>query len=63
MYGVTGWVRNDSIGTVSMEVQGTVEQIKAVILAIQRGMHNSIVNDINVITKRTNKGKPTYRSA
>ena len=27
MYGVTGWVRNDWNGTVTMEVQGTEEQI------------------------------------
>ena len=39
MYGVTGWVRNDWNGTVTMEVQGTEEQIEAVILAIQRGMY------------------------
>jgi len=39
MYGVTGWVRNDWNGTVSMEVQGTEEQIEAVIQAIRRGMY------------------------
>ena len=39
MYGVTGWVRNDWNGTVTMEVQGTEEQIETVILAIQRGMY------------------------
>ena len=39
MYDITGWVRNDRNGTVSMEVQGTEEQIEAVILAIQRGMY------------------------
>lgn len=39
MYGVTGWVRNDWNGTVSMEAQGTEEQIEAVIQAIRRGMY------------------------
>ena len=39
MYGVTGWVRNDWDGTVTMEVQGTEEQIDQVLIAIQRGMY------------------------
>ena len=39
MYGCTGWVRNDWNGTVTMEVQGTEEQIDQVILAIRRGMY------------------------
>ena len=39
MYGVTGWVRNDWNGTVTMEVQGTEEQINHVMVAIQRGMY------------------------
>ena len=37
MYGCTGWVRNDWSGSVTMEIQGTEEQIDAVILAIGRG--------------------------
>ena len=36
MYGVTGWVRNDWNGTVTMEVQGTEEQIDQVLIAIRR---------------------------
>ena len=39
LYGVTGWVRNDWNGTVSMEVQGTQEQIDQVLIVIQRGMY------------------------
>ena len=39
MYGVTGWVRNDWNGTVTMEVQGTEEQIDQVTAAIRRGMY------------------------
>ena len=39
LYGVTGWVRNDWNGTVTMEVQGTEEQIDQMLIAIQRGMH------------------------
>ena len=37
MYGCTGWVRNDWTGTVTMEIQGTEEQIDRVIQAIERG--------------------------
>lgn len=40
--GVTGWVRNESDGTVSMEIQGTEEQIDRVIQAIERGRYISI---------------------
>ena len=39
MYGVSGWVRNDWNGSVTMEVQGTAEQIDQVLIAIQRGMY------------------------
>ena len=39
MYGVTGWVRNDWSGSVTMEVQGTEGQINQVMVAIQRGMY------------------------
>jgi acylphosphatase len=34
--GVTGWVRNNPDGTVTMEIQGTEEQIDSVIIAIER---------------------------
>ena len=37
LYGCTGWVRNDWNGTVSMEIQGTEEQIDNTIQAIQKG--------------------------
>ena len=35
--GATGWVRNNFDGSVSMELQGTQEQIDGVIAAIERG--------------------------
>ena len=44
LYGCTGWVRNDWNGTVTMEVQGTEEQIDQVILAIERGRYVRIGN-------------------
>lgn len=34
--GVTGWVRNDLSGTVSMELQGTRAQIDAVLEMLER---------------------------
>ena len=37
--GTTGWVRNDVGGTVSMEIQGTEEQIERVIQMIERGLY------------------------
>ena len=37
--GATGWVRNDVGGTVSMEIQGTEEQIDQVIRMIERGTY------------------------
>ena len=36
-YGATGWVRNDPGDTVTMEIQGTREQIDQVITALRRG--------------------------
>lgn len=36
MYGVTGWVRNNYDDTVTMEIQGTREQIEQVIAAIEQ---------------------------
>ena len=39
LYGTTGWVRNDPDGSVTMEIQGTQEQIDSVIMAIERGTY------------------------
>ena len=38
-YGATGWVRNEYDNTVSMEIQGTEQQIDDVIAAIERGTY------------------------
>ena len=43
-YRCTGWVRNEYDGSVSMEIQGTPEQIEQVILAIERGTYVRIEN-------------------
>ena len=44
LHGCTGWVRNEWDGSVTMEIQGTAEQIDAVILAIERGTYVRIEN-------------------
>ncbi|MBQ4350775.1 MAG: acylphosphatase [Clostridia bacterium] len=53
LYGCTGWVRNEYDGSVAMEIQGTEEQIRQVILALERGtfvrIENMDVKNIPVI--------------
>ena len=44
LIGATGWVRNDPDGGVSMEIQGTEEQIDQVILMIEQGNYVEIRN-------------------
>ena len=45
--GATGWVRNERDGRVSMELQGTEEQIDQVLDALERGLYIRI-SDIEV---------------
>ena len=42
--GAVGWVRNEDDGSVSMEIQGTEEQIDRVILEIEQGRYVKIEN-------------------
>ena len=44
LFGCTGWVRNEWDGSVTMEIQGTEEQIDSVILAIEKGRYVHIEN-------------------
>ena len=44
LYGCTGWVRNEWDGSVTMEIQGTEEQIDQVILSVERGTYVRIEN-------------------
>ena len=41
-YGCTGWVRNEWDGSVTMEIQGTEEQIDMVLQAINAGRYIEI---------------------
>ena len=51
LYGCTGWVRNDWDGTVTMEIQGTEEQIDMVLQAINAGRFIEIDRmDVKTIT-------------
>ncbi|MDI9243144.1 acylphosphatase [Fusibacillus kribbianus] len=45
--GITGWVRNEWDGSVSMEVQGTEADIDQMILMIQRGTY-VMIRDMKV---------------
>ena len=50
LLGATGWVRNEYDGSVTMEIQGTEEQIDGVSLAIERGRYVKIENmDVRTI--------------
>ena len=42
MVGVTGWVHNDSDGAVSMELQGTEEEIDRVLILVNQGRYVEI---------------------
>ena len=44
LFGCTGWVKNEYDGSVTMEIQGSEEQIDQVILAIERGAYVRIEN-------------------
>ncbi len=61
-YGVTGWVRNEPDGSVSMEIQGTQEQIDNVIIAIEKGTYVSIEHmDVKTIPLiESERGFRTY---
>ncbi len=60
-YGVTGWVRNDPGGSVTMEIQGTEEQISKVIIAIERGTYIRI-DDLKVKTIPVVEGERSFRT-
>lgn len=50
--GATGWVRNEYDGSVTMEIQGTEEQIDQVIREIQKGRFVRITDmDVRTISE------------
>ena len=56
--GATGWVRNERDGRVSMELQGTEEQIDQVLDALERGLYIRISD----IEARSLPAEPEERS-
>lgn len=42
LVGATGWVQNEPDGSVSMEIQGTEEQIDKIFMLIQQGTYVNI---------------------
>ena len=60
LYRCTGWVRNDWNGTVTMEIQGTEEQIDQTIQAIQKGRFIRI-EGMNVKTIPTDPEERSFR--
>ena len=61
LHGATGWVRNDPEGTVTMEIQGTQEQIDQVIAAIKNGRFISI-DRMDVSTIAVIEGEGGFRA-
>ena len=59
-FGATGWVKNNYDGSVSMEIQGTEQQIDKVIIAIQRGTYVNIEN-MDCKTIPVVDGETTFR--
>lgn len=57
--GVTGWVRNDFDGAVSMELQGTESQIDAVLLAVRRGTY-VMIEELRVKTVPVREGESGF---
>lgn len=58
--GATGWVSNEYDSSVSMEIQGTEEQIDAVIQAIERG-HYVIIEKMSVKSIPLIEGEYCFR--
>lgn len=58
--GATGWVRNEYDGSVSMEIQGTEEQIDAVIQAVERGRY-VLIEKMSVRTIPLIEGEYSFR--
>lgn len=60
MYGATGWVRNEYDDSVSMEIQGTEQQIDDVIAGINRGRYIRI-DRMDVKTIETDPDERGFR--
>ena len=60
--GATGWVRNEADGSVTMEIQGTEEEIEKVILMIEDSSYIRIENmDVKIIPVEERERSFGYR--
>ena len=59
--GAAGWVRNDFNGTVTMEIQGTEDQIDQVIIMIEQGRYVRI-DRMDVKTIPVHKDEQGFRT-
>ncbi len=57
---ITGWVKNQSDGTVTMEVQGTSEQIGALISRLKQGNGYSKVTHVDIKDLEVEKGENKF---
>lgn len=46
--GITGWVRNRADGTVEAEIEGTADQVEAMLGWMRRGPQYAAVNGVDV---------------
>lgn len=57
-----GWVRNNDDGTVSIEIEGTKDQIDAFMENLGRGLHRFIrIDDMDVEYEEGTKGYKNFR--
>ena len=54
--GITGWVKNNTDGSVSMEIQGTTEMLDKLIEKIKIGNGVSRVEQMNIEDREIEKG-------
>ena len=59
-FGMTGWVRNDPSGSVTMELQGTSEQIDKVIMEIRQS-HFINIDRMEIETIPTKEGEHRFQ--
>jgi len=61
LYGVTGWVRNNLDDSVTMEIQGTQDQIDQVIMALQHARFIRIER-MDVMDLPVEEGERAFRA-
>ena len=59
--GITGWVRNNSNGTVELIAQGTVEALKAFVTEIKKGPRFSKVTDMKITETTKDQDYTTFQ--